>query len=96
MRAIFSGEFMKQTTIDRFDAWKKTAGKKDRFVSNRVVYTMEEFEKLLGRTTEVKHKTKTTKHINTDIEEKGYEDLESTQPSGHTEEFGDGDSQSTE
>jgi len=43
-----------------------------------------------------KHKTKPKKQINTDIEEKGYGDMEQTYSSTSVEEHGDGDSESTE
>lgn len=44
----------------------------------------------------VKTKSKKQKQINTDIEEKGYGDMEQTYSSTSVEEHGDGDSESTE
>lgn len=75
---------MKQLTIERFNKWKLSAKSKDRFYTDGVIYTISEFEALIG------HKpSKVVKPaINTveDIQEEDYADLEDKDTIRDTEE----------
>ncbi len=76
---------MKQRTKDRAKEWLKTAKSKDTFSIDTVPHSKKEIEDLLGGVEVSEHK----EHINTDIEEKSYGDMEQEHDEGHTEESGD-------
>ena len=76
---------MKQRTKDRATEWLKTAKGKDTFRINTVPHSKKEIEDLLGGKPVVEVK----EHINTDIEEESYGDMEQEHHEGHTEESGE-------
>ena len=76
---------MKQRTKDRAREWLKTAKSKDTFSIDTVPHSKKEIEDLLGGKPIADH----TDQINTDIEEKGYGDLEQEHHERHTEESGE-------
>lgn len=76
----------KRTTIARYHKWKQTAKKSDKFMSDHVAYTQNEFEKLIGLAPQVAHVA--PEAINTIVEQHD-EDLEPTLHTGHTEEPGE-------
>jgi hypothetical protein len=76
---------MKQRTKDRATEWLKTAKSKDTFSIDTVAHSKKEIEDLLGGKAVADHK----EHINIDIEEESYGDMEQEHDEGHTEEYRD-------
>ncbi len=72
---------MKQSTKDKAIKWLETAKSKDTFSINTIPHSKKQIKELLG----IK-----------DIEVKEHADMGKESNSGHTEEFGDGVSESTE
>jgi len=76
---------MKQRTKNRATEWLKTAKSKDTFSIDTVPHSKKEIEDLLGGKPVAEHK----EHINIDIEEESYGDMEQEHYEGHTEESGE-------
>jgi hypothetical protein len=75
---------MKQTTINRFREWAKSASDSDVFHTGSDSLTKQEFAAALGETPQ-----KTANPINIDVKVEEDADLERTLETGHIEESGD-------